>query len=1722
MQGNSTSKAGWHYRHLLRPLLITLLLLQCLVAPAQGKPFYPVLFVHGIWSSARTFNTMLRHIDPSWEHVGGRLAGAVSCAISDDFNTDYISDWRPVASGSMPDKWYFAIDFSDNGDLTFIEQAKQLKRAIDCVKRITVREKIIVVAHSMGGIATRYYLQNLTFNATVWQNDIAALITIGTPHNGTAAVIAWPIAKPITNLFGFGGEAIFELLQGGIWIKQMNDGAVSNNNAHWLPPIDYMSFIGFTSTNFVGDDLVDIYSQSLKRTLPTLPYAINTYDKKFILQPACGRGPFGFLASFIIHHLCETSDAAIIDAVQSAIEESPSPRNVLATTDSYSNLTVAGVSLNGQAYIRGYPAAQLSFEYGTAGGLVHTTPPESTSIQGQQTFTQDIRSGFSPGQTIKYRARVATSDGTVAFGSIRSFMIPSTITTYLPAPTLIQPADRVNEQTERPVFQWSAVTNATSYRMLVARAAADLPSDPNVADCSSCVLNLATDGTWLQPSGGALSAGQTYFWRVHARSPDRAGGWSFIRQFTTAAAPLLPAPVIDAPANNAYGTGVTPIITWAVIAGATSYRVMIAESAAQLPSDPTDPICSTCTINVTVSDSNLPIPPNILNAPGTYVVQVKARNGAQYGAWSDQIAFNTHYFNPPAQYVLTVTNDEPGRVVSADGVIDCGAACNGSYASGNTVTLTATPNSGYRLGDWGGSCASYIGEKCQLVMDAPKNVSIQFLANNVLTVINSNPDGGTVVSDIGGIDCGATCSLSVAPGTSLTLIPKPTPGYSFAGWEGSCTGYTGNTCQVQVNADKSIGANFFPNNKLTITVNPEGRGSIISTPAGIDCGSTCSAGFAPNTSVILTAALTPGFAFHDWGGDCTGAMSNVCQVTLSAARTVTANYVPAYLLSVTNFNKAAGTITSDKGGINCGVVCSSSYASGTLVTLTATPASGYTFAGWGGDCQGTATSCTNPVAVATNVTANFVSNSAPDYPLTVVNTNKTSGTVRSDSGGIDCGETCSANYASGTTVILTAEPTAGFRFAGWGGDCYGTLGAVCTLTVAAAKSATVSFTGLQTQTYVIADIGTLGGNFSYGQAINESGTVVGWSSLSGGQGDHAFLYDDTGIHDLGAFSSRGSQAYAINDQGQIAGNGITPGDVTTHAFLYENQVMRDLGTLGDPDSNAPGIYSYSRGINAVGQIVGFSSVPGGAAYHAFLYDSTGMHDLDTLGGANSYAMGINTNGQVVGYSHIAGDTAYHAFLYDGAAMRDLGTLGGTSSTAAAINANGQIVGRSAVELDSADHPFLYDSTGMHDLGTLGGTSSNATGINTSGQIVGYSSLAGQTIQHAFLYDSTGLHDLNSLLTANPDGWTLTEARGINDSGQIAGNGINAAGANHALLLTPVQTFALTVTPDDQGSIKSNLAGIDCGLVCSAAFPVNTTITLTASPASGFSFIGWSGACSVAIGNTCQVKLNEAKNVSANFVPTYPLTITNANKAGGSIISADRRINCGPTCRHRYMSGTSVTLIATPMTGFSFSGWSRACSGMANTCQVTLNAAKIATANFTPNYLLTVTNSNKIGGAIVSDTSSIDCGSICSAIYIYPADVVLSAVPASGYTFTGWSGDCATSSPLNCKVTVNTRKTVTANFATSYIVTVTNSNKAGGTVTSADGRIDCGANCSVGYASGTSVTLTAKPAGGFSFTGWSGACVGTAASCTIAATSAKTITANFVWLRRSSWRRALLH
>jgi len=254
-------------------------------------------------------------------------------------------------------------------------------------------------------------------------------------------------------------------------------------------------------------------------------------------------------------------------------------------------------------------------------------------------------------------------------------------------------------------------------------------------------------------------------------------------------------------------------------------------------------------------------------------------------------------------------------------LVGCNDDTPGSYQSALQVNLTAGTTYFIEIAEWNGSITS-------LAMD---------------TSMRNRPRPGE----------NGSSGLSVGKASSIT--PKP-------------------TSEVGALAGGSLQFHVLPMPALTVSKSGTGSGTVTSSPAGINCGSTCSYAFANNTIVTLTASPTSPSTFGGWsGGGCSG--TGTCIVTLSSAQSVTATFnYPNQTLTVGKTGTGNGTVTSSPSGINCGSDCSETYSYNTSVTLTASVSSGSTFTGWSGaGCSGTGT-CTVTMTAAASVTANFTLN----------------------------------------------------------------------------------------------------------------------------------------------------------------------------------------------------------------------------------------------------------------------------------------------------------------------------------------------------------------------------------------------------------------------------------------------------------------------------------------------------------------------------------------------------------------------------------------------------------------------------------------------------------------------------------------------------------------------------------------------------------------------------
>jgi hypothetical protein len=248
-----------------------------------------------------------------------------------------------------------------------------------------------------------------------------------------------------------------------------------------------------------------------------------------------------------------------------------------------------------------------------------------------------------------------------------------------------------------------------------------------------------------------------------------------------------------------------------------------------------------------------------------------------------------------------------------------------------------------------------------------------------------------------------------------------------------------------------------------------------------------------------------------------------------------------------------------------------------------------------------------------------------------------------------------------------------------------------------------------------------------------------------------------------------------------------------------------------------------------------------------------------------------------------------------------------------------------------------------------------------------------------------------------------------------------------------ETRTLTVARTGEGTVTSNPSGISCGSACTASYPKEASVTLTAIPASGYDFAYYSGGC-VSVNPVCSLTLATNTSVSARFVSKKSKKVnlvvmkTKTNKGDGTITSTDGRVTCGTDCRESYYPGSPVKLKVTAASGSVFTSWIGCPSAMGDTCTLAADKSMTVKAVFIGPYALKVQRvlKNKAGGTVTSADSKISCGMDCGESYIYNTTVALTATADSGSTFAGWTG-CDAISGNTCTVTMNKAKTVRATF-----------------------------------------------------------------------------------------------
>ena len=324
--------------------------------------------------------------------------------------------------------------------------------------------------------------------------------------------------------------------------------------------------------------------------------------------------------------------------------------------------------------------------------------------------------------------------------------------------------------------------------------------------------------------------------------------------------------------------------------------------------------------------------------------------------------------------------------------------------------------------------------------------------------------------------------------------------------------------------------------------------------------------------------------------------------------------------------------------------------------------------------------------------------------------------------------------------------------------------------------------------YTLVDLGTLGGDGSYAEHVNNNDVVVGYARTAAGD-DRAFQFRDVNgntVADAGEMQNLGtlpgdtaSYATGINDAGVVVGVSATPdplsGDPVRRAVRFAPSGPVDLGL---------GAGSTATAINAAGTVVGGATTLEGR-FTAYLRTAAG--EVTYFGENPAYALseatGINDAGVITGYAKgTLGDAGFARRVDGTTEVVSFPQPASPFSYAWDVNSAGQIAGE-GFDAAGTYSAFRVEPDGsVTAIGTLAGyAGSEASGINDAGEVVGRAVSASGSRQRAILFSGGVLYDLNDLIPSSLN-WRLTDARAINDKGSVVGYGIAPDGQTRAFLL----------------------------------------------------------------------------------------------------------------------------------------------------------------------------------------------------------------------------------------------------------------------------------------------------------------------------------------------------
>jgi uncharacterized repeat protein (TIGR02543 family) len=1021
-----------------------------------------------------------------------------------------------------------------------------------------------------------------------------------------------------------------------------------------------------------------------------------------------------------------------------------------------------------------------------------------------------------------------------------------------------------------------------------------------------------------------------------------------------------------------------------------------------------------------------------------------------------------------------------------------------NYNSGDVVSILATPSSGYEFVDWTGSVANPNSASTTITMDANKTAQANFARIEYQL---------TMGSATGGSSSPTAGSYTYYSGDVVPLDATPSAGYHFVNWSGAVVDPNSASTTVLMDAPKTVTPNFaldstFP---LTISVSPVAGGTTTPAPGTYN--------HPVGTNVTITASANAGYHFVNWTGDVQGTVTNMSMtVTMDRARLLSANFEldsqPQHTLTMQVNQSGWGTTDPAVGGY--------SYNQGSVVTITATAASGYRFVEWQGTVANANAEQTT-VYIDGDKTVTAVFEAIPQHTLT----------MQTDPAG-DVGGTANIStgnhlYNENTVVTLEAQPKTGYRFSYWQGDVADPNNATTTITMNADKTVILHFEPIPQYSIIIGppadpSMGTTNpGPGTYvlyeGQTLTIQATpnpgyrFVNWNNdpsltsptitvTANSNKTYVPIFeidDDVVLTVEVNGASRGNVVPSVGNHNYNYGDVINLEATPNNGYRFNywtgdvvdmNSAVTTITMNGDKTVKANFDNVNYDLVMSKTPTVGGSILPAEGTHVYESWDVVAVEATPAPGykftgwtGDVANSQSANTTITMTGDKNLRANFAPLNEYTLTVGVSPSGSGSTSPSTGTHIYPPNQVVTVTATPAAG----FVFKNW----LGDVANPNSATTTIQITSdknitaifeeEAPDYYQLtmkatptnAGTTSPTLGVHNFTPGVVVSVSATAKPgyyfSSWSGDVADPNNANTTVTMNSNKTVTANFQAG-SQQRRLTLDVSPAGTGSTTPPVGAY--------TYNDGAVINLTATPANGYEFHYWSGGVSNSNDPTTTVSMTSDKDIVAHFRQksiVYTLTISGTPLAGGNVIPSSGT--------HQYSQNAVVTIQALPAAGYEFSYWTGdVADPNSATTTVTMSGNKTVQAIFeqTVNQVILTMQVNPLEGGTTGPIPGSHSFTLNEVVHII-------AVPNPGYVFSHWTGDVAVPNSASTSVTMTENKTVTAHFTVGQqqkaILTISSSPNTGGETIPSTGSYE--------YALNSVVGIQAMPAAGHIFVGWTG-------------------------------------